>query len=89
MLFYLKLKEIKISCIIDLIIIKINFKVENDFNKDKNLTHLIFKDGRKIYLKKAQQRRVKVVSCSWVEKYVFYLLNFFVKGVFNTSYKLF
>lgn len=42
--------------------------VENDFNKDKNLTHLIFKDGRKIYLKKAQQRKVKVVSCSWVEK---------------------
>merc|ERR1712002_1011431 len=43
-------------------------KVEHDFNKDKKLAHLIFKDGRKVFLKKAQQRSVKVVSCNWVEK---------------------
>jgi len=49
-------------------LIRMGAKIEHDFNKDKKLTHLIFKDGRKVFLKKAQQRSVKVVSCNWVEK---------------------
>merc|ERR1712096_450685 len=40
-------------------LIRMGAKIEHDFNKDKKLTHLIFKDGRKVFLKKPNKEALK------------------------------
>uniref|UniRef100_H2XNU4 BRCT domain-containing protein n=1 Tax=Ciona intestinalis TaxID=7719 RepID=H2XNU4_CIOIN len=38
------------------------------FTKNEAITHVVFKDGHKLYLQKAKRRGIQVVSCLWVER---------------------
>jgi len=56
------------SRIFESVIERMGGRVEKRFLDSSPLTHLIFKDGRKIYLEKAKAKNLMIVSSEWVEK---------------------
>ncbi|XP_039271269.2 microcephalin-like [Styela clava] len=56
------------SCVFRNFLTRMGATVVRKFTKEHPITHVVFKDGHKSVIQKAQKRNIKLVTCLWVDR---------------------